>query len=47
MYKFEETFDVYLQAKNQLHLSRFFGDIAKIYKLILGTFGMSEYAHSK
>ena len=29
-YHFEETFDVYQQAKNQLHLSHFLYDIAKI-----------------
>ena len=29
-YQFEETFEVYLQAKNQLYLSHFSWDIAKI-----------------
>ena len=47
-YQSEGTFDVYLQAKNQLHPSRFSWDIAKICKLVaLGTLGMSCYTHPK
>ena len=36
-YQFKETFDVYLQAKNQLHPhpSRFPWDIAKYWKLVV------------
>ena len=41
-YQLAENLRVYLQAKNQLHSPHFFGDIAKICKLvILGTLGMS------
>ena len=35
-----ENVCISLQAKNQLYPSCFSGDIAKIYKLILGTLGM-------
>ena len=40
-----ENFCVYLQAKTQLHLWCFNGDIAKICKLILGTLGMPGHTH--
>ena len=47
-YQFEEIFDVYLQAKNQLHPSRFPWDIPIYCKLVLGTaLGMPGYAHPK
>ena len=49
-YQIKETFDVYLQAKNQLHPHplRFPWDIAKYWKLVvLGTLGMPGYALSK
>ena len=46
-YHLVEHFYVYLQAKNQLHPLWFYGDIAKICKLILGTLGMPGYAHPK
>ena len=36
-YHVVEKVCVYLQAKNQLHPPHFYGDIAKICKLILGT----------
>ena len=36
-YHLVESFWIYLQAKNQLHSPCFYGDIAKIWKLILGT----------
>ena len=43
-----EIFHVYLQAKNQLHLSHLSKDIAKTCKpLLLGTLGMPGYAHPK
>ena len=48
MYRFEETFDIYLQAKNQLHPSRFPSDIANILQTsYLGTLRMPGYAHPK
>ena len=40
-----ENFCVYLQAKAQLHPSCFYGDIAKICKLVLGSMGMPGYTH--
>ena len=47
-YQFEETFDVYLQAQNQVHSLRLSGDNAKICKLlILGALVMPDYAHPK
>ena len=46
-YQFIENFRVYLQAKNQLHLHIFSGDIVKICKLILDTLGMLGNTHSK
>ena len=43
-----ENFRVYLQAEEPLHPPCFFRDIAKICKLlVLGTSGMSGYAHPK
>ena len=47
-YQFEETFDVYLKPKNQLH-PFFFPEILQIYcKLaILGTLDMPGYSHPK
>ena len=42
-----ENFCVYLQAKYQLHPHVFFGDIAKICKLIWGTLGMPGYTYPK
>ena len=46
-YHLVENFDVYLQAKNQLHPPCFYGNIAKIYKLILGTLGIPGYTNPK
>ena len=47
-YYLVENFRIYLQIKEQLHPTWFSGDIAKICKLlILGTLGMSGYAHPK
>ena len=47
-YQFEETSDIYLQAKNQLNYPYFSGDIAKIWKLlILDTLDMPGYTHPK
>ena len=46
--QFQETFDVHLQAKNQLHLSCSPWDVARILQyVILSTLGMSGYAHPK
>ena len=36
-YPFEETFEVYLEAKSQLHPSRFSEDITNTPKVILST----------
>ena len=48
LYQFDEIFDVYLQAKNQLCSSRFSWDIAKYCKLVvLATLGMPSYTHPK
>ena len=41
-HRFEETFDVYLQAKNQLHPSHFPWDIARILQICY--FGYFGYA---
>ena len=46
-YQFVQNFCVYMQAKNQLHLLRFSGDITKICKLNLGSLCMPGYAHPK
>ena len=46
-YHLVENFQVYMQAKNQLHLPCFYGDIAKICKLILGALDMPGYIHAK
>ena len=46
-YHLVENIYVYLQAKNQPHPPSFYGDIAKICKLILGTLGMPGYTHQK
>ena len=47
VYQFVENFNVYLQARNQLHPPWFSGYIAKICKpLILGTLGMPSYTRS-
>ena len=40
-----KTFVFICMQKNQLHNSRFSGDIAKISKLILGNLGMTGYTH--
>ena len=46
--QFQETFDVHLQAKNQLHLSCSPWDVAKTLQyVILSTLGMFGYAHPK
>ena len=42
-YHLVENFCVYLQAKNQLHPPYFYGNVAKICKLILGALSMTEY----
>ena len=50
LYQLEETFDVYLQAKNQLHPSHLPWVIfycKDYFKLVLGTLGMPGYAHLK
>ena len=47
-YKFEETFDVYLQVKNQLQPYVFPEMFQRYCKLItLGTLGMPGYTHPK
>ena len=38
---------VYMQAKNQLHPLYFYGDIAKICKLILGTLDITGHTYPK
>ena len=42
-YQFVENFCVYLQVENQFHSPWFFGDTARIWKLILSTLGLSGY----
>ena len=49
-YQFKETFDVYLQVENQLHLSEFPGVIfllQRYCKLVLDTLDMPGYTHPK
>ena len=47
-YQFEKTFNVYLQAKNQLRPSGFPWDVAKILQTsYFGYFGLPGYPHSK
>ena len=45
-YQFVENFCVYLEVKNQFHSPCFSGDTAKIWKLILGTLGISDWCLS-
>ena len=42
-YQFVKHFCVYLQVKNQFHSPWFSRDTARIWKLILGTLGLSGY----
>ena len=47
-WKFEKTFNIYQQAKNQLHPWCFPWDIARDCKLVVfGTLGLSGYMHPK